>query len=129
MSGRPQSSSRRGARSLPYLHAEDLDEIIDHSPIAMCLATSEDGVLRANHAAAELTGRAVDDLLGKRLIHTFVHPDEVAMVSWVGDHIRAGEAVEVRHRLLTASGAVRHVRGSITPILNEQGSLRYGLAQ
>jgi PAS domain S-box-containing protein len=119
----------REPRSGLAFRAADLDEIIDHSPIAMCLATSEDGILRANHAAAELTGRTLGDLRGKRLLHTFVHPDEVAMVSWVGDRIRAGEAVEVRHRLLTLSGAARHVRGSITPILHEDRSLRYGLAQ
>ena len=116
-------------RSGPAFVAADLEEIIDHSPIPMCLATSEYGVMRANHAAEELTGRTAEDLLGKRLIHTFVHPEDLADVSWVGERVRAGEHVEVRHRLLTASGAVRHVRGSITPILGDDGSLRYGLAQ
>ena len=95
----------------------------------MCLATTEDGLLRANHAAEELTGRTIEELLGKRLIHTFVPPDDLAGVDWVGPRVRAGEHVEVRHRLLTASGAVRFVRASITPILDEVGALRFGLAQ
>ncbi len=108
--------------------ASELDEIIDNSPIAMFLATTEDGILRANRAASEMTGLGVEEMLGRRLLHTAVHPDDVPSVTWVGDSVRAGKTTEVRHRLLTTTGEVRHIRGSITPVFKD-GALRYGVAQ
>ena len=120
---RPQASAASVAAS-----AADLDEIIDSAPTATFLATTEEGILRANHAASALTGLHAEEMLGQRLLHTVVHPDDVPTVTWVGDEVRAGNTAEVRHRLLTASGEVRYIRGTITPIFRD-GSLRYGVAQ
>lgn len=113
----------------PRSVAPDLAEVLDFSPIAMCLATMDDGIIRANHGAAELTGLSLDDLIGRRPIDTFVHPDDVSSVLWVRDRVGTGVHVEVRHRVLRADGTVRHLRGSITPILDEANEVRYAVLQ
>ncbi len=108
---------------------EDLSSIVEHSPIAMCIATPVEGILKLNRAVCELTGHPEQSLLGTRLIHTLVHPDDADEVAWVGREVMRGRAVEVRHRLLTAAGSVRWVRGSISPMLAEDGSVRWAIAQ
>jgi PAS domain S-box-containing protein len=113
----------------PGFVAPDLEEVLDWSPIAMCLATLDDGIIRANYGAAELTGHPLSELMGRRPIDTFVHPDDVPSVLWVRDRVGDGERVEVRHRLLTADGELRHVRGSITPIFGEDNEVRYAVLQ
>lgn len=122
-----EAAPTASAGHVPF-DASDFAEIIDSSPIAMFLATTGKGILHANEAAADLTGRPIDEMLGARLLHTVVHPDDVANVMWVGPEVTAGNPTDVRHRLLTADGAVRHIRGSITPIFKD-GELRYGVAQ
>jgi PAS domain S-box-containing protein len=108
---------------------EDLSSIVEHSPIAMCVATPIEGILKLNRAVCELTGHTEGSLLGRRLIHTLVHPEDVDEVAWVGQEVMGGRAVEVRHRLLTASREVRWVRGSISPMLAADGSVRWAIAQ
>lgn len=124
--------SRNLARSAQVVDlgvdAHDIEEIVARSPAATCVATSEHGVLLANDAAAALLGVAARDIVGKRLLHTFVHPDDVASVDWVGDVLRTGRTVDVRHRLERADGEERHVRASISPIMRD-GEMRYAVAQ
>lgn len=124
--------SRNLARSAQVadlgVDAHDIEEIVARSPVATCVATSEHGVLLANDAAAALLGVAVHDVVGRRLLHTFVHPEDVATVAWVGDVLRTGRTVDVRHRLERSDGEVRHVRASISPIMRD-GEMRYAVAQ
>lgn len=126
------TASRNLARSPQVadlgVDAHDIEEIVARSPVATCVATSDAGVLLANDAASRLLGVPLDALLGRRLIDTFVHPDDVASVEWVGDVVRGGSTVDVRHRLLTASEDERHVRASISPIMRD-GVVRYAVAQ
>lgn len=110
------------------LDGSDIEEIVARSPVATCVATSEEGALLVNQAAADLMGHAAEDLLGRRLLHTFVHPDDIEAVAWVGVVLQTGRTVDVRHRLLSATGEVRHVRASISPIMND-GRMRYAVAQ
>jgi PAS domain S-box-containing protein len=108
----------------------DLAAVVEHSPIAMAVATAADGILELNRALTQLTGYSAQELLGRRLIYTVVHPDDVEEVRWVGEAVmERGEAVEVRHRTLTKSGEVRFVRGSIAPMTEPGGPVRWAIAQ
>lgn len=108
---------------------DDLAAVIEHSPIAMGIATADQGILRCNRALADLTGYDPGELVGRRLIYTVAHPDDVESVRWVGEAVMGGSAVEVRHRTLTKSGEVRFVRGSIAPMTDVNGSVRWAIAQ
>ena len=106
----------------------DLEEIVARSPVATCVATTAEGALLVNQAAADLSGVPADEIVGRRLIEVFVHPEDAPSVAWVGKVVQSGRTVDVRHRLLTASGEVRHVRASIAPIMDGD-VLRYAVAQ
>ncbi len=95
---------RRQGRSPTVDRSTDrrIQEAFERSPVAMTLREIDGDLVLANEAFAALVGRTLDETL--RLTGTeYVHPEDLARLSEVGDKYRSGE-------MTTFTGAIRYVR-------------------
>lgn len=103
---------------------------MDNASIGMCLISNDGRFLRANPAMGRMLGLPADALLTMSLDEV-THPDDSAILAETRRALAGGMRTTGRHtlRFVTAGGHVIWGDASLSPVHNDDGSVRHLVAQ
>ena len=100
----------------------ELRTIVDFLPELLVVGDAEGGLEYANRAALELTGRTLQETLGRPDVWSeIVHPDDLHTVQATIGGLAEGIRSEVEFRLRRADGQYRWMLGRSAPLRDAEG--------
>lgn len=128
---RPARAGRRGKTSKPSRHASHRPTLSDFEAIALittdyaCIGHFlEDGSPAldwVSPSSTRLKGGSAAQALNWSSWFSMVHPDDKSLVTELISRTRSGKQASGEYRLLTPSGDVRRLRGTMQPVADRPG--------
>jgi formate hydrogenlyase transcriptional activator len=100
----------------------ELRAIVDFLPELLVVGDAQGGLVYANRAALDFTGRTLDETLGRPDIWTeIIHPDDLHTVQAAIGGLAEGIRSEVEFRLRRSDGQYRWMLGRGAPLRDDEG--------
>ncbi len=123
-------TARRRADELTPRPRDPFEQVFERAPIGMGLLDRDGRWTLVNTALSEITGYAVDELIGKRF-EDIVHPDDVHNDAAQREQLLAGEipAFQIEKRYFDAAGETMSAILSVSLVRDSDGAPLHYIAQ